>query len=162
MFFVLASASDSPSCPLEWIMAAASHLHCGFVIMENRIEGTFDSMVGYTKVFKPHSQGTTSVPRRRRCSVEHVRRTRGWLCRSQCLWPWLHVGRQSSMPVGGFAAELAPQNPVPITEAWAPLDAGLLSRGIVDFCSHVEIIGSVQGSEKGQWHCVRGTEPSWR
>ena len=33
------------------------------------------------KVFKPHSQGTTSVP------GHSVRRTRGWPCWSQCLWP---------------------------------------------------------------------------
>ena len=35
----------------------------------------------------------------------------------------LHVGRQSSVPVGGFAAEPAPQNPVPVSEEWAQLDA---------------------------------------
>ena len=40
------------------------------------------------KDFKPHSQGTTSVGHRRRCSVEHVLRMRGWLCWSQFSWPW--------------------------------------------------------------------------
>ena len=37
----------------------------------------------------PHSQGTTSVlGHRRRCSVEHVLRMRGWLCWSHFSWPW--------------------------------------------------------------------------
>ena len=37
---------------------------------------------------KPHPQGTTSVlGHRRRCSVEHVLRMRGWLCWSQFSWP---------------------------------------------------------------------------
>ena len=45
----------------------------------------------------------------------------------------LHVGRQSSVPVGGSAAEPAPRNVVPVSN-------GRLSRGIVDSRSHVEIM----------------------
>ena len=68
---------------------------------------------------KPHSQGTTSVlGHRRRCSVEHVLRMRGWLCWSQ----FSHVGRQSRVPHGGSLAAAAPPNPIPVFEGWAQLD----------------------------------------
>ena len=35
----------------------------------------------------------------------------------------LHIGRQSSVPVGGSAAEPAPQNVVPASNRWSQLDA---------------------------------------
>ena len=53
-----------------------------------------------------------------------------------------HVGRQSSVPVGGSATEQAPQNVVPVSDGWAQLDAvdfhkELLTRvPMLKSCSH--------------------------
>ena len=46
----------------------------------------------------------------------------------------LHVGRQSSVPVGGSAAEPAPQNLAPVSEGWVQLDAVDLQEELLFPC----------------------------
>ena len=73
----------------------------------HRISGTFDCMVG-TRRFSSHTPREPPVfGHRRRCSVERVRKTRGWRCWSQCLWPWFFMLGGSPM----FQLEVLQRNP---------------------------------------------------
>ena len=123
---IVRRAGDAPSClVLEWIMTAASEITQPVQFHEGQIYPREAAHVGWfalrqvlrswgiasrehltaklgQKVFEPHSQATTSLPAHRRSySVEHVLRTRVALLESVFVALVLHVGRQSSVPVGG-------------------------------------------------------------
>ena len=58
--------------------------------------------------------------------------------------------------------EPARQSPVAVAEGWAQFGP---SRGVVDSCSHLEIMPHWLRGRYGkgcQWHCAKGTKPSWR